>query len=84
MFVCGGCCGPARCSFHRLIVHLACLLDWYSLVGFLGLFDGLARPVLLIFLSCAQELELCSGGKRLMFIEVGISGRAPSGVAVPR
>jgi len=81
--VCGGCYGLARCSFHGLIAHLVRLSDW-CLVGFLSLFDGLARPVLLIFLSCAQELELCSEGGRPMSTEMGFSGRAPSGVAVPR
>ena len=76
MFVCE-CSGLARRSFHRLIVHLVPLSDWYSLVGFLGLFNGFAKPVVVIFPVLRSGVE---GG--LMFAEVGFSGRAPSGDAV--
>ena len=48
MFVCE-CSGLARRSFHRLIVHLVPLSDWYSLVGFLGLFTRFAKSVVVIF-----------------------------------
>ena len=77
MFVCE-CSGLARRSLHRLIVHLVRLSDWYSLVGFLGLFNGFAKPVVVMFSVLRSGVE---GG--LMFAEVGFGGRTPSGVVVP-
>ena len=77
VFVCE-CSGLARRSLHRLIVHLVRLSDWHSLVGFLSLFNGFAKPVVVIFFVLRSGVE---GG--LMFVEVGFSGRAPSGDAVP-
>jgi len=68
MFVCE-CSGLARRSLHRLIVHLVRLSDWYSLVGFLGLFNGPAKPVVVIFSVLRSGVE-----RGLMFAEKGVSG----------